>query len=248
MDVLGIDIGGSGIKGAVVDCDNGALLTERKRIPTPEPATPDNVADVVQQLVQEFAWKGLIGCGFPAVVHNGVAWSAANIDPQWVGVNVADLIQKHTQQKTYVLNDADAAGIAEMRLGAGLGKNGTVLVLTFGTGIGSAVFVDGKLFPNTEFGHIEIRGKDAEKRTSDYARQKKELSWEKYALRLQEYIEKMEQLISPDHIIFGGGMIKYWDSFSMLIHARAEIYPAKLQNLAGIIGAAIYAQELEAKP
>lgn len=244
MKVLGIDIGGTGIKGAIIECDNGELITERKRIPTPDPATPDLVAEVVKQLVESFEWKGPVGCGFPTVVHKGVAWSAANIDPEWIGVNVAEIFSQRTQQPTFVLNDADAAGIAEMRLGVGLGMTGTVLMLTFGTGIGSAIFVDGKLVPNMEFGHLEIRGKDAEKRASDYARQKKELSWEKYSRRLQEYLDKMEQLISPDHIIFGGGMIKYWERFAPLVQTRAAMHPAKLQNLAGIIGAAIYACEM----
>ena len=173
MQVLGIDIGGSGIKGAVVDCDNGSLVTERIRIPTPVALKPDQVTLVIQQLIEQFTWQGLVGCGFPAVIHKGVAWSAANIDPDWVGVDVAALFERHTGLVTFVLNDADAAGIAEMRMGAGVGLDGTVLVLTFGTGIGSAIFIDGTLLPNTEFGHIEIRGKDAEKRASENARQKK---------------------------------------------------------------------------
>lgn len=244
MQILGIDIGGSGIKGAPVDVDSGKLLTERQRIPTPQPATPEAVGDVVAELAQCFKWQGPIGCTFPAVVKGGVTYSAANVDKSWINFEAQKLLEQKTQCPVLVLNDADAAGLAEMQFGAGRGRNGMVIVLTFGTGIGSAIFVDGHLMPNTEFGHMEIRGKDAEHRAADRIREEKDLSWEKWAARVNEFLERMEMLFSPDLFIIGGGVSKKHQKFVPLLHTRAEIVPAQLLNDAGIIGAALAARTL----
>ena len=244
MAILGIDIGGSGIKGGLVDLRTGALVAPRHRLPTPENSLPDDVATVVEGIRQDFQYRGLIGVGFPAIVHRGVAYSAANINPTWIGKDIASLIHAATGSQTYVLNDADAAGIAEMNFGAGKGtQQGVVLMLTIGTGIGSAIFVDGHLLPNTEFGHLQIRGKDAEKRASDATRKRKDLDWKAWTKRLQEFLSNMELLICPDLIIIGGGVSKYYDQFFPFLKLRAPIVPAKLENEAGIIGAAIYANQ-----
>jgi polyphosphate glucokinase len=244
MDVLGIDIGGSGIKGAVVDVSNGEIKTERYRIATPEGARPNDVAETVDQIVKHFSYQGPVGLGFPAVVIHGICYSAANIDQGWVNANVNDLIGKTIGMPAYTVNDADAAGVAEMRFGAGKGlERGVVIMLTVGTGIGTAVFTEGHLVPNTELGHIEIRGKDAERRASDAARKRKKLSWDEWAERFQEYLERIEMLFSPDMIILGGGASKESERYLSHFKTRAKIIPAQLLNLAGIIGAAIYASE-----
>ncbi|WP_299024287.1 polyphosphate--glucose phosphotransferase [uncultured Thermanaerothrix sp.] len=241
---LGIDIGGSGIKGAVVNLESGELLTERVRLPTPDQAKPEAVAEVVADLVRSLRWNGVIGCGFPAVVHQGVALTAANVHKNWIGTDVNRLLSEATGCPTYTLNDADAAGIAEMRFGVGReNSRGVVIMLTLGTGIGSAIFTDGHLVPNTEFGHLKIRGKDAEWRASDAARKRKKLTWKKYAKRLQEFLNEMENLFWPDLFIVGGGLSKQADKFLPLLSLRTRIVPAQLQNLAGIIGAALYAGE-----
>ncbi|MDT8897293.1 ROK family protein [Thermanaerothrix sp. 4228-RoL] len=241
---MGIDIGGSGIKGAIVDIESGKLISERVRLPTPENSKPDAVAKVVNDLVRALGWDGVIGCGFPAVVHHGVALTAANVHKDWIGTDVNRLISEATGCPTFTLNDADAAGIAEMRFGVGReNARGVVIMLTLGTGIGSAIFTDGHLVPNTEFGHLKIRGKDAEWRASDAARKRKKLTWKKYAKRLQEYLNEMENLFWPDLFIIGGGLSKQAEKFLPLLSLRTRIVPAQLQNLAGIIGAAIYAGE-----
>lgn len=244
MQTLGVDIGGSGIKGAPVDLDSGKLVTERFRIPTPDPSKPEAVADVVKEIVKHFDWKGAIGCTMPGIVLHGVVRSAANIDPEWIGSDAQKLFQKKTKCPTRVLNDADAAGIAEMQFGAGKGRKGVVIMLTLGTGVGSAIFNDGVLLPNTELGHLEIRGKDAESRASDRARQEKEMDWEQWAVRVNEYVQRVEFLFSPDLFIIGGGVSKKADKFLPLLHTRAEIIPAQLLNDAGIVGAAMAASEL----
>jgi polyphosphate glucokinase len=242
MKVLGIDIGGSGIKGAVVDTQKGEMITDRVRFATPEPSTPDAVADVVNRLVKQLNWEGLIGCGFPSVVIGGVVWTAANIDSSWIGTNGEEQLQKYTGCKVFMVNDADAAGIAEMEFGAGRDcHRGVVLVSTLGTGIGSAFFTDGILLPNTELGHMEIRGKDAEKRASAFIRKKKRLSYRNWAVRLQEYYGTIERLFWPDLIIIGGGVSKDARRFIPLLKLRAKVVPALMQNEAGIIGAALYA-------
>ncbi len=239
--ILGIDIGGSGIKGALVDVTNGELVTERKRIPTPEGARPGDVAETVRTLVQEFGYQGTAGCGFPAVVLHGVVKTAANIDKSWIGVNVNTLLKDACGIPILTGNDADVAGLAEMTFGAGRESKGVVLVLTLGTGIGSAIFVDGVLVPNTELGHIKIRGKDAETRASDAARQNKNMTWEKYAKRFQEYLSEIEALIWPDLIIVGGGISKQAYYFLPLVETKAKIIPAQFLNQAGIVGAALFA-------
>lgn len=244
MAILGIDIGGSGIKGALVDVETGQLLTERRRLPTPDKAKPNDVAEVVHELVSYFEYTGVIGCGFPAVVQHGVARTAANVHENWIGMNVDDLLGKSTGCRVFTLNDADAAGIAEMAFGAGCNaQKGVVIVITLGTGIGTAIFTDGRLVPNTEFGHMKIRGKDAETRASDAARQRKEMSWKKYAARLQEYLTEVENLFWPDLFIIGGGASKRADEFFPLLKIRTKIVPAQLLNQAGIVGAAVYASQ-----
>lgn len=239
MHILGIDIGGSGIKGAPVDTTNGTFLEERHRIPTPQPSVPEDVCNVVAEIAQHFNWKGPIGCTFPAIVKHGVVYSAANVDKSWIGTDGQALIQHKTGCQAVLLNDADAAGIAEMEYGAGKGRKGVVIMLTLGTGIGSAIFIDGVLLPNTELGHLEIRGKDAEERASDRIRQEKELSWEKWAEKVDEYLQRVEFLFSPDLIIVGGGVSKKHDRFLPLLHTQTQIVPAELLNDAGIVGAAL---------
>ncbi len=256
MLALGIDIGGSGIKAAPVDTETGEPATERFRLVTPRPATPKAVAETVGEVAAQFAWSGPVGVTFPGVVTRGTVRTAANMEPEWIGVDAAalfarvlrtDAAQGSTgEQRTdvrvpRVLNDADAAGVAEIAHGAGRGRDGVVLMLTFGTGIGSALFVDGLLVPNTEFGHLEIRGKDAERRASARVRDKKKLSWEKWAKRVQEYLSHVEALFSPDLIIVGGGVSKHADSFLPRLKLHAEIVAAQLANTAGIVGAAMAA-------
>ncbi len=240
MHALGIDIGGTGIKAAPVDVSAGKLLADRRKIDTPRPAVPDALADVVHQLQQAFGWSGPVGITFPGVVIDGVIRTAANLDPAWIGVDARELFGKATGDSVKVLNDADAAGVAEMTFGAGRGVQSTVLMLTFGTGIGSALFIDGTLVPNTEFGHIEIHGHDAEKRASEHARELHDLSWGKWAGRVEEYMQHVEALLSPSLFIIGGGISKQSDKFvPLLTGIKARIVPATMLNDAGIVGAAM---------
>jgi len=248
MKILGVDIGGSGIKGAPVDTEKGELAAGRHRISTPQPATPEAVANVVAEIVRYFEWQGPIGCTFPAVIKDGVAYSAANVDDAWVGVNGQELLVYKTNCPVLLLNDADAAGIAEMEFGAGKGHSGVVIVLTFGTGIGSAIFVNGHLLPNTEFGHMEVRGKDAEHRAADRIRKDEDLSWEEWAERVNEFLNRMELLFSPDLFIIGGGVSKKHTKYLHLLKTRAKIVPAQMRNEAGIIGAALAAKVLAPLP
>lgn len=243
MSVLGVDIGGTGIKGAIVDVETGSLLTERKRLLTPEGAKPEDVAQTTAQLVRQFSYEGAIGCGFPAPILSGVAMMAANIHESWVGKNVDDLLTQATGSRIFTLNDADAAGIAEIQFGAGRGVRGVVLIITLGTGIGTAIFSKGVLVPNAEFGHLKIRGKDAESRASDAARERKKLTWQKYARRLQEYLSQMEVLFWPELIIIGGGLSKNADKFLPYLTLRTKIMPAQFLNNAGIVGAAVFASQ-----
>jgi polyphosphate glucokinase len=239
-NVLGIDIGGTGIKAAPVDVETGTLIAERVKLATPHPSEPAAVADVVRELVTGFAWTGTAGITFPGVVDRGVVWTAANVDKTWIGTDARKLFGEVTGLRVGVLNDADAAGVAEMKFGAGADERGTVLMLTFGTGIGSALFVDGVLVPNTEFGHIEIRGREAEKRASELVREENELSWGKWAGRVDEYLAHMERLLSPGLIIIGGGVSRKADKFlPLLAGLRARIVPAAMHNDAGIVGAAM---------
>ena len=242
MHALGIDIGGSGIKGAPVDVATGTLIAARQKIETPRPAVPDAMAGVVKELTASFGWSGPLGITFPGVVTEGVTRTAHNLDQSWIGMDAASLFGKATGNPARVLNDADAAGVAEMTFGAGVGERGTVLMLTFGTGIGSALFAGGVLVPNTEFGHIEIRGRDAESRASEHAKELNALSWGKWAERVEEYLEHIEALLSPDLIIVGGGVSKESGKWvPRLTGIRARIVPAAMLNDAGIVGAAMTA-------
>jgi polyphosphate glucokinase len=242
MQALGIDIGGTGIKAAPVDVAAGTLLAERKKIATPNPSTPDAVAEVVRELTREWEWAGISGATFPGVVTAGTVRTAANVDKAWIGTDAAALFRKATGGDVVVLNDADAAGVAEMTFGAGKGERGTVLMLTFGTGIGSALFTRGLLVPNTEFGHIEIRGKDAESRASERGKLEHGWGWKDWAHRVDEYLRHMEALLSPDLIIVGGGISKESDKWvPLLTGIRAKVVPAALHNDAGIVGAAMAA-------
>lgn len=242
MDILGIDIGGSGIKGAPVDSESGEIKAERHRIETPQPATPEAMVETVARVARHFDWKGPIGCGFPAVIKNGEVFTAANIDKSWIGKNAEKMIEKATGcAPVRIVNDGDAAGLAEMRVGAGKGQRGVVLMCTLGTGIGTALFIDGVLLPNTELGHIEIEGRDAESRAGDGARQREELSWKKWAKRVDTYLTTMERLFWPDLIIVGGGVSKNHEKFLPLLSVRTRVVPALLLNQAGIVGAAMAA-------
>lgn len=242
MEALGIDIGGTGIKGAPVDLATGKLLTERKKIATPRPATPEAVTEVVREVAQSFGWTGPVGATFPGVVTSGTIRTAANVDKSWIGTDAASMFGKALDAGVVVLNDADAAGIAEMTFGAGAGVKGSVLMLTFGTGVGSALFTDGVLVPNTEFGHIEIRGKDAEKRASENAKVARGWGWKDWTQRVSEYLERMEALLSPGLIIVGGGISKEGDKWiPMLTGVQAKVVAATLHNDAGIVGAAMAA-------
>lgn len=246
MNILGIDIGGSGIKGAPVDTDQGVMKAERARIPTPVPSTPEAVTGVIRELADKFPdTTGPIGITFPAVVKNGRTLSAANVDPAWVDFEAATFFTAKLGRPTTVINDADAAGIAEMRFGAGRGIRGTVIMLTLGTGIGSAIFVDGKLLPNTEFGHMEVRGKEAEARASERVRDEKNLGWEQWGQRVGEVVARMAALFTPDLFIIGGGVSRKAEKFLPAVQAmvKVPVVPAQLQNQAGLIGAALVAAE-----
>ena len=244
---LGIDIGGSGIKGAPVDLDKGEFAQSRLKIATPQPATPEAVAHVVDQIVDEFekATGGSpIGVTVPAVVIRGTVLSAANIDPSWINTDAEALIKEHTGRSVTVLNDADAAGIAELYYGAAKGEHGLVIVTTLGTGIGSALIHDGRLVPNSELGHLEIDGHDAEDRAASSVKDREGLSWDEWIERLQRYYETIEMLFSPDLIVVGGGVSRDSDKFLPKLRLRAPIVPAELRNRAGIIGAAHRAVDL----
>jgi polyphosphate glucokinase len=244
---FGVDIGGSGIKGAPVDLAAGVLVADRIRIPTPTPSTPEAVADVVAKVVDGFghsAGRRPVGVTFPAVIQHGVARTAANVDERWVDTDVDALLTATLTRPVHVVNDADAAGLAEARYGAARDVNGVVLVCTLGTGIGTALLVDGVLVANTELGHLVIDGHDAETRAADSARERENLTWEKWAKRLQRYFSALEDLFWPDLIVAGGGVSRKHERFLPLIELRTPIVPAALRNDAGIIGAALLAAEL----
>ncbi len=243
MLALGIDIGGSGMKAAPVDCVTGIMLQERYRIATPSPATPKAMAAVVAELVRYFDWTGPIGIGFPAVVQNGVVKTASNVDKSWIGAPGEVMLRKAVGLPVRLLNDADAAGLAETRFGRGKDHPGVVLMITVGTGIGSALFDGGKLIPNTELGHLEFKGAAAEKYVSDAARKAKGLAWSQWGDRFNAYLLHLERLFSPDLILVGGGASKKFEKFSDRLSTHAPVKPAKLGNEAGIIGAACFAAE-----
>jgi polyphosphate glucokinase len=240
---FGVDIGGSGIKGCVVDLDKGELSGDRVRIETPQPSRPDAVCEVVAEIVRRFEWEDRIGVTFPGVMKHGVAFTAANVDKSWIGTDLAKSLEGHIPGTVQTLNDADAAGLAEVRYGAGRDQRGLVLMLTFGTGIGSALFIDGQLVPNTEFGHIQVDGVDGEKRASAAAREREDLSWHEWAKRVDRYLDVLEAGLWPDLIVVGGGVSKKADKWVPLLSTRTRVVPAELHNDAGIVGAALAAQE-----
>lgn len=245
---LGIDIGGTGMKAAIVDVASGELLTDRFRIDTPQPATPEAMAVVVHDLVTHFSWTAPAGVGFPAVVRNGVVGSAANIDVSWIDVDADALFTEAAKVQVHMINDADAAGLAEVRFGAGRGYHGVVMMLTFGTGIGSGLFVDGVLVPNTELGHLELDGFDAETRAAASARKRDDLSWSQWAKRVEKYLLHVERLFSPDLFIIGGGASKQADQWLPRIEIGTKIVAAQMANNAGIVGAALIAPLITPAP
>ncbi len=241
---FGIDFGGTGIKGAPVDLEAGDFAAERVRIRTPEKSTPENVAEVFVDLLKQFpACRGAVGVTVPGVVRHGVVHSAANIDKAWIGTDADKLFTAATGREVHVVNDADAAGLAEVRYGAARGRNGLVIVTTLGTGIGSALVHDGVLVPNAELGHLEVGGHDAESRAANSARERENLSWQHWAKRLTKYYRTLEMLFSPELFVVGGGVSKESDEFLPLIDIETEIVPATLRNRAGVVGAALYASE-----
>ncbi|MHA7295045.1 polyphosphate--glucose phosphotransferase [Arthrobacter sp. HLT1-21] len=246
--VIGIDIGGTGIKGGIVDLVGGDIVGERYRVPTPQPSTPEAVAEVVARIVDELSTRPgapapevPVGVTFPAIIQHGIARSAANVDQSWVNTDVDTLFSTVLQRDVHVINDADAAGLAEVRYGAGKGVDGTVLVITLGTGIGSAFIFDGKLVPNAELGHLEIDGYDAETRASAVARERDGIDWDEYSIRLQRYFSHVEFLFSPELFIVGGGISKRSQEYLPGLNLRTRIIPAQLKNQAGIVGAALQA-------
>ena len=242
MGILGIDIGGSGVKGAPVDPARGELLADRYRVPTPQPSTVEAVVVAVQEVVARYDAPDALGITFPGVVVDGVIRTAANMDKSWVDAHAAEVFSTAVGSPVVVLNDADAAGLAEVRFGAGRGHTGLTVMLTFGTGIGSALFLDGKLIPNTEFGHVELDGHEAEHRASDRVRETEDMTWERWAGRVETYLKHIEFLLSPNLIIIGGGVSKKAEKFLPYIDIRTKIVPAELRNEAGIIGAAAAAE------
>lgn len=238
---FGVDIGGTGMKAAPVDLDSGELFSPRFRIDTPRPATPETMTPVVMELVANFEWSGPIGVALPTVVRHGVVHSAANISDDWIGVDAAELFAAAVGASVAVINDADAAGVAEMTYGVGRGRAGVVIVLTFGTGIGSGFFVDGRLAPNSELGHLEIDGVDAELRAAASARVRESLSWSDWARRVDRYLRELDKLFSPDLVVIGGGASKSAKEWVPLLDAGFEIAVASMTNNAGIVGAALAA-------
>ncbi len=243
-EILGIDIGGSGIKGAPVNTKNGKLLEERHRIPTPQPSSPENVAKTIKEMVKYFKWKGAVGCGFPAIVQNGMVYSAANVDKSWINTDARKIFSETVKRPVWVLNDADAAGLAEAKFGAGAGFKGAMMVFVIGTGIGSAMFIKGRLYPNTELGHLQMKGVDTdwEFYTSDATRKKENLDMESWGKRINDYLSYIEFLFSPELIIIGGGASKKMDQFKDQLHLKAKVLPARFLNDAGVIGAAMAAR------
>ena len=241
MKVLGIDIGGTGIKGAPVELPLGEILAEHLHLPTPQPATPGAVTAAIKKMIQHFQFSGPVGAGFPGVMRKGVVETAVNLSPSWVGKNAEKIFKQATKLSFSVINDADAAGLAEMTYGAGKKERGTVVMITLGTGIGSAVFVGGVLVPNTEFGHLTMRGKDAETIASAKAREVNDWSWKKWSKRVREYLHLVDRLINPDLMIVGGGVSQRAEKWLPRASkgVKAKVVPAKLHNEAGIVGAAM---------
>ncbi len=240
MEILGIDIGGSGIKGALVNAETGEMLTERYRIPTPSSRKPDDMAEVVRQIVEHFNYSGPVGCGFPSIVKEGVCLSAGNLHPSWVGVNIDELFTQATGREFTVLNDADAAGYASMNYGVGRGKSGLVIMITIGTGLGSGAFYNGVLLPNFELGQIPYKKyKKIEQWAAASAKEREDLTFERWGKRFNKFLKYVELIVAPDLIIVGGGTSKKWREFSHMINIETDVIKAELMNHAGIIGAAV---------
>jgi polyphosphate glucokinase len=239
--ILGIDIGGTGIKGAIVDVRKGILVTEKMKIKTPAPASVDNICKAVKEMVVAFKYNGVIGCGFPSVIKNGIALTAANIDHSWINTPVDKSIEKYTKMKTFVANDADLAGLAEVKFGYKGKKSGTILFLTLGTGIGSALFLNGVLIPNTEFGHLKFKDSIVEKYASNATRERENLDWATWGNRLNEVLEHMALLVDPKVILLGGGVSKDFESYAPFLNPKLKVEASQLKNSAGIIGAALFA-------
>ncbi len=242
-EILGIDVGGTGMKGALIDITKGELTTERFKLLTPQPATPKAMAETFKKIIKEFDYSGPIGCGFPAVIKHNRSLTASNIDKSWIGKNVAEVFAGKNADKVFVLNDADAAAIAEMKFGAGVGLKGLTMMITIGTGIGSCLFLDGKRIPNTELGHVRMHGNIAERYASNSARKEFDLSWEEFGNRFNEYLQYVYHLLSPDTIILSGGVSKKFKNFSDYLDLPIKVVPADLLNNAGIVGAAAFAAQ-----
>lgn len=239
MEALGIDVGGTGIKAAPVKIATGEFLDSRKRYDTPELSTPEALWEKISLILEHFGWSQKVGVGFPGVIRNGIVETAANLDNSWIGVPINKYLSERSGLEVTAINDADAAGLAEFRLGAGLGHPGTVILLTLGTGIGSALFHGGHLIPNSEFGHLELHRMVAEKYTANSVRKAEDLSWEEFGLRLNEYLHLVERATTPDLFIIGGGVSKKFDKFSPFFTLKTPVKPAQLLNQAGIVGAAL---------
>jgi len=247
MEILGIDVGGSGIKGAVVDTEKGELITDRYRIPTPQPPKPEPMIETIEAIITHFDWNGPVGCGFPAAVKNGIIKTASNIDDSWIGLNASTRIEKKTGCSIHLLNDVDAAGFAEVEFGAGQDCHGTIVMAAFGTGIGTAIFHNHQLVPNTELGHLTMYGGPAEHYAANSIREQEDLSWEQWGLRVNEYLQLVEKLFWPDLIIIGGGVSTDFNKFKSFIDIEAKVVPAESRNHAGIIGAALAVHSLQKK-
>lgn len=244
MQILGIDIGGTGIKTAIVETTTGELVDERTRVATPRPATPDAIGITLKEVVAHHKWSGPIGIGFPAAIQHGIARTAANVDKSFIGLPIAECFSKHTGCPVYIANDADVAGLAEMRFGAGKNNPGVVLIVTIGTGLGTALFSDGHLMPNTELGHVFLsNGVEAERYASEAVRVTKDLKWKEWGDRFNLYLTTMESLLWPDLIVLGGGVSDKMHKFSPMITTKAPVVAASFLNQAGIVGAALFAEE-----
>ena len=242
MELLGIDVGGTGIKGAIINTANGQLVSKRKRLPTPQPANPKLIIETVVEMIRFFNWNKEIGCGFPSVIQEGVVRTASNIDNQWIGLNAANLLTKASGCPTYLVNDADAAGKAEIAFGSGQDKNGNLIFFTVGTGIGTAFFHHGNLYPNTELGFLKIKGRYAEHYAANSIRESEKLSWSQWGKRFSHYLKKVELMFPSDLFILGGGISKKFEHYKPYLKCKTPIVPAQLKNNAGIIGAALVAR------
>ena len=244
MQILGIDVGGTGIKSAIVETSTGELVSERHRIDTPRPATPKAVGEALKEVLAHHRWKGPVGMGFPAAIQHGIARTASNIDKSFIGLPIAEYFTKQTGSTFYLANDADVAGMAEMRFGAGKDNDGVVLIITIGTGLGTALFSEGHLLPNTELGHVYLEnGHEAERYASEAVRVTKDLKWKDWGERLNLYLTTMESLLWPDLIVLGGGVSEKLHKFSPMITTKAPVVAASFLNQAGIVGAALFAEE-----